>query len=366
MRRIIGLLFTIIIIMYGCSEKSELPTVEPHKEEPPDIVEESVESPTPRVFKADPSSFHFIADWLTDTQILYVVKDNGLYKVNYFDIETGESKLVYEDTSFIIDVLVHPSRDYFLIHTSDHPNSAVIKIVSMDGTVEHQVEIDSTELSIEWNRDNPEKILFTAFHEDWSFDLFAFDGSDDSLSIVELDDPFPKWAGTNKILSILFQEHPLDGGDIQMFDLDTEEVVKTGIGNVIYFDVFDDSIGVVQTIESDAFTYTVRKFDGEIISEWTLPAISNYSEWVVPSMEWLDGNRLIVKGAEKSGQLDEMSAGFNLYLFQEGNPELLFKGLDDGPLKCSPSGQYCLNGYTLDELIDTKTKKKYKWIELNN
>ena len=103
------------------------------------------------------------------------------------------------------------------MHTSDHPNSAVIKVVEVaDGTVQHQVEIDSTELAIEWNRGNPEKILFTAFHEDWSFDLFVFNGHDDSLSIIELDDPFPKWAGENTIMSMLYEDHPLDGGDIQL------------------------------------------------------------------------------------------------------------------------------------------------------
>jgi len=364
MKRIIGLVL-IIFIMSGCSERHEPPTAEPNIE-PPGIAEESGESHIPHVFKADPSNFHFMANWLNDTQILYVVKDNGLYKVNYFDIKTGETKLVYEDSSFIVDVLVHPSGDYLLIHTSDHPNSAVIKIVKLDGTVEHQVEIVSTELSMEWNRENPEKILFTAFHEDWSFDLFAYDGSDDNLSIVKLDDPFPKWAGDNKIFSMLFHEHPLDGGDVQKFQLDTEKVETAGIGNVIYFDVFKDLIGIVQTIDSDVFTYTIRKLDGEVISEWTLPAVSNYSEWVVPPIVWLDRNRLIVKGAEKDGQLDEMGAGFNLYLFEEGNPDLIIKGLDEGPLKCSPSGQYCLNGYTSEELIDINAKETFKWIEFDN
>ncbi|MGN7387830.1 hypothetical protein [Sporosarcina sp. SAFN-015] len=366
MKRMTGWLLLFLIMMFGCSEKSEPPAVEPNMEEPSDVVEESVESPTPQVFEADPSSFHFIADWLTDTQILYVVKNNGVYKVNYFDIETGETGLVYEDSSFIIDVLVHPSSDYLLVHTSDHPNSAVIKIVEMDGTVEHEVEIDSTELSIEWNRENPKKILFTAFHEDWSFDLFAFDGSDDSLSLVELDDPFPKWANDNKIFSMLLEDHPLDGGDIQMFHLDTEKVETTGIGNAVYFDVFDDAIGIVQTIDSDAFTYTIRNFDGEVKSEWKLPAVSNYSEWVVPAIEWLDENRLILKGAEKSGQLDELGAKFNLYRFEKGSPELLVKGLDEGPLKCSPSGQYCLNGYTSEELIDMRAKEIFEWIEFDN
>ncbi|MGG0667614.1 hypothetical protein [Sporosarcina koreensis] len=365
MKRILYLLVMIIFILSGCSQQKEPPSVHPDIEEPLELVEPPAEPPTPQVFQADPSNFHFIADWLNDSRILYVEKNEGLYKVKYFDIETGEYGVVYEDESFIIDVLVHPSRDYLLIHTSEQANSAVVKVIKMDGTVQHQVEIDSTELAIEWNRVDPDKVLFTAFHEDWSFDLFAFDGLDDSLSIVNLDEPFPKWAGNDKILGMLVDGHPLDGGEIQSFQLEAGETGTTGIENVIYFDVFEDLLVAVQTKNLDDFTYTVRNLEGTVISSWTLPAVSNYSEWVVPTIEWLNKNQLIVKGAEKSGQLDEMGEGVNLYLFENGDPELLIKGLDAGPLKCSPSGRYCLSGYTFDELIDIEAKEKYKWIEFD-
>lgn len=365
MKKMIPLFTVILFFISACSEQKDPPTLQPDIEEPSDIAEEQIE-PTPHVFKADPSKFHFIADWLNDTQILYVEKNDGIYKVNYFDIETGESGMVYEDESIIIDVLIHPSQEYILVHTSDQANSAVVKMIRMDGTVQHQVEIDSTELAIEWNRENPDKILFTAFQEDWSFDLFVFDGLDDSLTIVELEDPFPKWAGENKIMSMVLQDHPLDGGELQIFQIRTGEVEMTGIENVIYFDVYNDSIVTVQSIDTNAFSYSVRKLDGTVIFGWTLPAVSNYSEWVVPTIEWLDRNRMIVTGAEKSGQLDEMKAGFNLYQFVEGKPELLIKELDAGTLKCSPSGLYCLSGYTSDELIDLDAKEKHKWIEFEN
>jgi hypothetical protein len=365
MKKMLYLLAVISIIITGCSKEEDPVSEEPGIEEHSNIAGQPEKQPQePHVFKANPSTFHFVADWLNDTQVLYVEKIDGLYKVNYFDMETGKTGLVYEDDTFIIDVFIHPTRDYLLVHTSEHPNSAVMKIVRMDGTVLHQLEIDSTELAIEWNPENPEKILFTAFYEDWTFDLFFFDGHDDRLSIVELEDPFPKWAGDNTIVSMLYQEHPLDGGDIQLYHLDTGEIETIGIGNVIYFDMFKDTIIVVQSIDADDFSYTIRQLDGTIISGWTLPAVSNYSEWIVPTIEWLDEDRILVKGAEKSGQLDEMADGFNLYLFQKENPEIIMKDLEAGPIKCSPSGQYCLSGYTSDELIDVEAKEIRKWIEL--
>ncbi|MCG7345137.1 hypothetical protein MHZ92_13405 [Sporosarcina sp. ACRSL] len=366
MKKYFYLFAMIIFLLTGCSEQNDpFPTQEDIEEEPSPVEKETIKPPTPHQFKADPSTFHFIADWLNDSQVVYVDKRDGFYSVNYFDIETGESASVYEDKSFIIDVLIHPSRDYLLVHTSDQPNSAVIKVVGKNGTVQHEVEIDSTELAIEWNRSNPEKILFTAFHEDWSFDLFVFNGDDDSLSIIDLDDPFPKWAGEDRIIGMSI-DHPLDGGVIQIINLETSENEMTDIENVIYFDAFEDRFVIVQSIDANSFTYSVREHDGSVIFHWTMPAVSNYSEWIVPSIEWLDQDRLIVKGADKSGQLDEMGSGYNVYLIEDGTIQLILKGLDAGPIKCTPSGRYCLNGYTLEELIDVETKKKYKWIEFDN
>ena len=40
-----------------------------------------------------------------------------------------------------------------------------------------------------------------------------------------------------------------------------------GIGNVIYFDVFEDLFVAVQSIDANDFSYTVRQLDGTIVSE---------------------------------------------------------------------------------------------------
>ena len=54
---------------------------------------------------------------------------NGFYKVNSFDFETGKTDTLYEEESIIIDVLIHPSKKYLLLHTSDNSTSATVKIL---------------------------------------------------------------------------------------------------------------------------------------------------------------------------------------------------------------------------------------------
>ncbi|GEN84387.1 hypothetical protein SLU01_26990 [Sporosarcina luteola] len=363
MKKIILLLFLLLIIS-GCSEKEEPSFVQPDTEPEPSI-EKQKEEPPFEMLKVNPSTFHFIADWLSDTELLYVEKNGGLYQVKSFNIETGEIKQIYEDSSFITDVYVHPSLNYLLIHTSEQSDSAIIKVISTDGSLQHQVEIESTELSIEWNELDPEKILFTAFHEDWSYDLFVFDGHTENLSIIELEDPFPKWSGENGIAYMLFPDHPLEGGDMQIYNLDTGSSVSFVEKDVIYFDTFKDTLFIVQALQPDLFMYSIRNDKGTILSSWDMPAVSNYSEWVIPDVEWTNEGQFLYKGARQTGQLDEIGSNFNLYRHEAESSELIMEGLEAEPFKCSPSGNRCLNGYTFDELIEVDSGEKRKWIQLN-
>ena len=70
-------------------------------------------------------------------------------------LNTGETETLYEEASIIIDVLIHPSKNYLLLHTSDNPTSATVKIISIDGIIQDEIEVASTELAIEWNDLNP-------------------------------------------------------------------------------------------------------------------------------------------------------------------------------------------------------------------
>ena len=77
MKKLLYVLAMLAIVLSGCTKEKDPPPKEPDIEEQPDIAEEPVEPQIPHVFKANPSNFHFIADWLNDTQILYVEKMDG-------------------------------------------------------------------------------------------------------------------------------------------------------------------------------------------------------------------------------------------------------------------------------------------------
>ena len=97
-----------------------------------------------------------------------------------------------------------------------------------------------------------------------------------------------------------------------------------------------------------------------------MPLVSNYSEWVIPEIEWINGESFLYKGALRSGQLDELSSEFNLYLHEVGVSKIITEGLDADSITCSPSGKRCLNGYTFEEVIEVESGDRRNWIEFDN
>lgn len=360
MKRVLLLLGLMLILITACS--SEKPITLDLDSKDPIVQEEEDSFQSVHSLKADPSLFHFVGDWLTDSKILYVEKNERLYQVNYFDVETGDSGIIYEDPSFITDIIVHPSQEYILIHTSDQSDVAILKVLTTEGTVIHEMEIASTEITVNWNSVDAQKLLITAFHEDWTFDTFVFNGHTENLYVVTIDDPFPKWAGINQIVSIFYTEHILDGGNLQFLNVENDEITYSESEDIIYFDSYGDRLLTVNAPNNELFTFSMSSFDGQVISEWQMPAVSNYSEWVIPEVEWINENHILFKGAQKGGQLDDIGQSFNLHEWIDGVSSKVMEGMGAEPLKCSPTGKYCLSGYTSEELIEKDTGVKQNWI----
>lgn len=351
------------LLVTGCTAKTNDSVEErPTDKEPveqTDVIDEDIS----KTLTADPAKFHFVADWLTDTKIVYVEKDEGFYKVNTFDLTTGETDTLYEEKSIVIDVLIHPSKKYLLLHTSDNSTSATIKILSTDGIIRDEIEVASTELAIEWNDLDPSLILLTAFYQDWTFDLFLYKGAESYLGLLPVEDPFPKWFGTEQIVVGYVEDHPLDGGELLLFNPTTEEWGNLGIDGVVYFDTYEQSLLTVKINDTGDAHYELSEANGKLLSEWTLPAVSNYSEWVVPEVEWASSETLFLRAPVTGGQLDELSSPFRLIREKEGRQQVITEDVAAGFLRCSPSGLTCITDSSATTLIDIETGEERIWLD---
>ena len=359
MKKVIAVLSVILLILVGCAGKEDNLTKKT-EEKLPDVKKEEVI----KKLIVDSAKFHFVADWLTNTEIVFVEKESGLYFVKSFNIKTGEVKKLYEESSIIVDVFIHPSKEQLLIHTTDNPASGTVKIISLDGVVQHEVSIESSELEIEWNDIDPSLILMTAFYEDWTYDVFVYDGSERNVRLLTLENPFPKWFGTEKIILTDISGHALDGGELYIYDRKSGQQKSVDINGVIHYDTYQESLLLMQINEDGKMLYKILDKDQSILSEWQMPAVSNYSEWVIPGVHWISKDHIVLASAESEGQQDELQEPYKLAQVVKGEQEIIAEEVLAGPVSCSPDGEKCLTGYTFEKLIDIKSKRESRWLLL--
>ncbi|MDS9471070.1 hypothetical protein [Sporosarcina pasteurii] len=357
MKRNVLIIGVVLLLLAGCFGKEEEKQKEVREEPKQMEIKESIKKLT-----VDRASFHFIVDWLTNTEILYVEKKEGFYLLKSFDVLTGETKIIYEEPTIIADVFIHPTRELVLLHTTDHPSSATVKIISLAGVLQNEVTIQSNELEIEWNDINPEYLLLTAFHQDWSFDVFLFDGLKNNLQLISNEDPFPKWLGSEHFILTELDTHPLDGGKLFLYDRQTGEKIDTVEDQVVLYDTFKESLLHMRINDSGQAEYTIVDILGVELARWTMPAISNYSEWVMPFIQWLASDSVIVNRPLESGLLDEIEEAYDIVKIEGNEEKVLLNETLNSSIKCTPDTKKCITGPMLETIIDVETDKGKKWL----
>ncbi len=192
LKRIVIVLSITVWMLASCTKNTieeDLP-VEKNRQDHERVEEVEAIENTIKALTADPAKFHFVAGWLSDTEIIFVEKDTGIYTLNTFDILTGETDVLYEESTFIVDVLVHPSKKALLVHTAADSTAATVKIISAEGAILDEISIISSELAIDWNDIDPKLVLISAFYEDWTFDVFLYDGNEEAFGLTPMKTRF--------------------------------------------------------------------------------------------------------------------------------------------------------------------------------
>lgn len=345
----------VILVLVGCMQKTD-ETRNQSEDKSSDPVEDAI-----KVFEVNSEKFHFIVDWLTDTKVVFVEKDQDKHFLRTFDVTTGEIETLYEERTIIVDALIHPSKDTYLLHTSDDSSSATIKIISLEGVIIDEISITSNELAIEWNDIDPTQLLLTAFQKDWSYDVFLYSGNEGDLSLLPLGDPFPKWLGKQSIITANAPGYPLDGGELFLYDLLLGTQKSLDMQDVVHFDTNENNLLFVQK-NSDSADYKIVNQDGTILSNWSISAVGNSSELSFPESSWISNTTIIMPSPSEAGQLDDYLGAFQLVRLVNGRQHVLLDNVPTDILRCSPNGERCLAGYKGEKLIDVVKQEEIIWI----
>jgi hypothetical protein len=308
------------------------------------------------------------AGWLSENEVLYITNSEQTSNIYLYHLLSGKSELIYKSDSPIVSVKISPSKTYLLVQSSPSSNVGVIRIIDKKGTVLWKQSIASYQLDFEWNPYDESKILVSKFNEDWTYKTLLIDLKKTKMTDISLPQPFFKWVDKKTIAFINWDDHTSAVFAPLMFKNLENEQEKTVFQSVFQFSAYPNILMTIKANEKDKKNSTYSFFNNEIrpIFSFSIPQLTNFSDWVIPSNDFIESkNKFITFMPLESTESDTYTEGFNLvsYNLLNGKKELILKGMENQPLICSPQGEACLYGNSLEKIIDLKGKKIIKLVK---
>lgn len=354
----------LLLLMAGCQPSAEEVQTPPNDSTPSGfdkMPNEEIAETT--LLKVD--NFERVVGWLSDEEIVYITRQRDDFLLHTYHIASGVTSNLLTIKDSILEVRIHPDLTKIAIVTSSNSLSATIHIFSVTGEKIDELTIESSEMYWDWHTNRSDKLFFSAFYEDWSFDSFVYSSKTKELKRIVTLDPFGKWGSDSTIHVINSEENDaISGGKERVIDTDTMRFRDLKESNTIYMETFKNlSVTVSISEDQKSFIYTLKDFNGKS-AVFELPSISNYSQWFIPDMELLSDGSLVTYEASESGLMDTISPNYSLVKL---SLDATTTEIAVGPyhlFTCSPSGQRCLIGVHLEEILMIESGQKTPWIQL--
>lgn len=352
--RFIILLFIASLFLNGCrGGKTTEKSPDQH-----DQKKESLYLP----LKVEEGNFSTACGWLDDETIVYITELNEGARVYAYHLTDGKNKLLYKSDYPIVKAEMSPSRKYLLIHSSSSPSEAIIEVIDLKGNTIVYKEIPSADLTYEWNPFDENRILISAFTEDWNFSVYELNLLNKKLKGVSVPQPFAYWISEADLIYLNWdKDEPALVTDLYKYDLKKNEKEKM-LSNIYQLNSYGNSFMAIslggKNEEQAVYTFYTNQF--KKLSSFHAPVLYEYSDLFIP---YFDGN------AKRkyfgtfvplySTQSDTYADSFKLVIFnyETGKEEIVLDEMDNEPISFSPNGNYCLYGNLLEKVIDLKTKE---------
>jgi len=358
-----------LFLLQACKEKNiqiEIPDSTINVEAPQSFPVDVEIAPSKKIptLQLDRSVFHSVIGWMSDDEILFIIMENGEWTVQSYTLSTETWKSLYATKTPIIQGEIHPGKEMILLHASSNSSSAEVLLLHKDGYVAESLFFESAEIYMNWNPENPNLIAFSTFYEDWTYDTFIYDGTTQNLKEIEVVNPFIKWYDDNFLMVFNWGESSLDGSELFFYSIKDEALEETSLDHVLDVQNLGASMLYITVNEQQhLFEYRLEEKETNRVYEWTSPALSNYSEWIVPNISIIQPNQLIIIQSKKSGNMDEFTDKSVISSISLDGTKQLGE-LAAGPIDCSPSGEICLGGYEKENWIQLNPFKEQIWLEL--
>ena len=305
--------------------------------------------------------FEKSSGWLSDSEILYISNKGESTSLLYsYNLGTGKKTLLYRSDQPIITALPSPEREKVLIHSAVSEEGH-LTIIDLSGEELYSTSIQSYDITFEWNQFDENLLVISAFTAEWDFNSYLLDLRNNNLKELELPEPFVRWISKDVLV---YQEWDEEGmalaAPLNSLALE-ENKTETLIEDVYQFDSSGEYFMTVQVDEDEnQGSYTFFKNAGQPLASFSAPLLTSFSGWVVPFYDLMEnGKEFIYLRANSQGDADLYEGGYNLMRFhlESQKDEVVFSGLANEPLSCSPSGEMCLYGFQLEKVLNIGTNE---------
>lgn len=313
----------------------------------------------------DNNAFHSVVGWMSNDEIVFVIVEKGQWMIRTYTVSTASWRTIYSTTTPIIQATIHPSKEMILLHTSKDSSSAEIQFLHKNGYIIQSLSFESAEIYMDWHPTNPNLVVFSPFYEDWTYNTFVYDGATQDLTSIEIENPFVKWYDEENLMVFRWSDSALDGSELFLYSNIDGTLKSTGEEKILDVTNIGEALLYVQINEENKqFEYRLEENNGIREFKWATPAVSNYSEWVIPSFSIVSPQELLLLNAKESRNQDDPSQKSILSKISLGGQNILGE-VEEQSITCSPNANICLGGYTKDNWIQVEPLKVEKWIYLN-
>ena len=367
MKRGITTMLILLIVISGCQPTTTTEISKPLKETLPEQ-EKLLKPKEVNLLSIQSKNFERVVGWLSNEEILYVTRQGSDFSLSTYHIKTGEKKEITKIDDPILEVRIHPDLTKLAVVTSHNSLNATIHIFSVLGDKVDELIIESSEIYWDWDSLNSKQLFFSAFYEDWTYDSFVYSSVKKEVSRMETSDPFGKWGYESTIHTINWPpDDSLSGGSLREVNVDTMSFKDSIETNIIYVESFKE-INLTVRISGNQkfFLYTLtNRVDGKN-KTYEMPAVSNYSQWFVPEVVWLDDGTMITYQAAESGLMDSIPSQYTLVqLTSDSDKRSIWQGPYES-FTCSPLGSHCLIGAQLEGMLVVGRDTVRPWIEIKD
>jgi hypothetical protein len=297
--------------------------------------------------------------WLNNDEILYSANLSEDSKLYLYNLNNGESKLIFESIYPIISTIISHDRRRVLIHSSKSSFEGLVTIISTDGVEEYSGSFPSVEMVFEWNQYDSDQLLITAFKEDWTFTNYLLKLQNKEINTINIRKPFAKWTGKETLAYLDWNEDDISimSPLVQTDFSNNERLLKDGI---FQFDSFrQNKLTITADTNVNKAHYTFYLDNMREKSTFIAPLLTSYSGWLIPDYEMSsDEEEFFAIIPLESAEADTYNSGFQFisYHLESKEVKILLENIENVPFSCSPNKEYCLMGYELEKLLYIEDK----------